>query len=189
MVHLTKAFIITTIVFAPALAAPLQIGQTDIHLIARDPSFFGSIGKAVRSINVGRIVNGVKSAVKRAAPIFNQVRSVVKKVAPIAAMIPGPIGAVGTVASVIARRDLEEALYTRALQDELDARGYDIQLEIRDVEGLEARDLSSVLETRDNVFTLAAREYIDSIEMEARRELSDDLEARQLAELSFDDLD
>jgi hypothetical protein len=189
MVHLTKAFIITTIVFAPALAAPLQVGQTDIRLLARDPSWFGSINKAIHSVNVGRIVNGVKSAVKRAAPIFNKVRGVVKKVAPIAAMVPGPIGVAGTIASAIARRDLAEALYTRALQGELDARGYDIQLDIRDVEGLEARDLSDVLEVRDNVFTLAAREYIDSIEMEARRELSDDLVARQPAELSFDELD
>jgi hypothetical protein len=184
MVHLTKAFIITTIVFAPSLAAPLQFGQDDVELMVRDPSFFGSIGR-----NVGRIVRGVRNVVRKAAPIVNQVRSVVRKVAPIAAMVPGPIGAVGAVASAIARRDLEETLYTRALQDELDSRGYDIQLDVRDVDGLEARDLSEALEGRDNFYTLAAREFIDSVEVEARRELSDDLEARQLAEPSLDELD
>jgi hypothetical protein len=34
-----------------------------------------------------------------------------------------------------------------------------------------------------------ARQFIDTMEMEARRELSDELEARQLAEPSLDQLD
>ena len=181
MVHLKKAFIVAAIVAAPAFAAPLQFGQNDIDLIARDPNFFGSIGKAIRSVNVGKIVKGVSSAYKKVAPVLNKVRSVVKTVAPVAAMIPGPIGAVGAVASAIARRDLDEALYTRAAQDELDARGYDIQLQFREIEGLDARDLSNVLQARgNNVYTLAAREFIDSIEMMAQRELADDLEDREL---------
>jgi hypothetical protein len=189
MVHLKKAFIVAAIVAVPAFAAPLQFGQNDIDLIARDPNFFGSIGKAIRSVNVGKIVKGVSSAYKKVAPVLNKVRSVVKTVAPVAAMIPGPIGAVGAVASAIARRDLDEALYTRAAQDELDARGYDIQLQFREIEGLDARDLSNVLQVRsNNVYTLAAREFIDSIEMMARRELADDLEDRELTE-SLDELD
>jgi len=188
MVHLGKAFIVAAIVAAPAFAAPLQFGQDDIDLMARDHNIFGSFTKAIRSVNVGKIMNGVQSAYKKVAPVLNKVRSVVKTVAPVAAMIPGPIGAIGAVASVVARRDLDEALYTRAAQDELDARGYDIQLHIREIEGLDARDLSNVLQARDNVYTLAAREFIDSIEAEARRELADDLEDRQLTE-SLDELD
>jgi len=188
MVHLGKALIVVSIVAAPAFAAPLQFGQDDIDLMARDPNIFGSISRAIRRVNVGKIANGIKSVYRKVAPVIDKVRSVVKTVAPVAAMIPGPIGAVGTIASAVARRDLDEALYTRATQDELDARGYDIQLHMREIEGLDARDLSNILEARDNVYTLAAREYIDSIEMEARRELTDDLEERQLTE-SLDELD
>jgi hypothetical protein len=184
MVHLTKAFILTTILFAPALAAPLQFSQDEINLMVREPGFFSFVKKSV-----GGIVKGVSSAIKRAAPVINTVRGVVRQVAPIAAMVPGPIGAVGMVASAVARRDVEEALYARAFQDELDARGYNIQLDTREPEGLEARDLSEALEVRDNIYTLRARAFIDSIEMEARSELSGDLEARQFAEPSIDELD
>lgn len=184
MVHLTKAFIFTTILVAPALAAPLQFSQDEIDLMVREPGLFGFIKK-----NVGGIVRGVSSAVRKAAPVINTVRSVVRKAAPFAAMIPGPIGAVATVAGAIARRDVEEALYARAFQDELDARGYDIQLDIREPEGLEARDLSQALEVRDNIYTLTARAFIDSIEVEARGEPSGDLEARQFAEPSINELD
>jgi hypothetical protein len=177
MVHLTKAFVITTIAIAPVFAVPIQLGQDDLQLLmARDPNFFKSMGRSF-----GKAFNGVKSVIKKAAPVINNIRGVVKKVAPLAAMIPGPVGAIGMVASAVARRDLEEALYGRAVQDELDARGYDVQLDLREVEGLEARDLSEALEDRDNIYTLTAREFVDAIEMKARSELSDELEARQLA--------
>jgi hypothetical protein len=167
MVHLTKAFVITTIAIAPIFAVPIQLGQDDVQtLLARDPNFFGSIGRSV-----GKVFNGVKSAVRKAAPVLNNIRGLVKKVAPFAAMVPGPVGAIGAVASAVARRDLEEALYGRAVQDELNARGYDIQLDLREVDGLEARDLSEALEDRDNIYTLTARDFVDAIEMKARREL------------------
>jgi hypothetical protein len=170
MVHLTKSLIIASILIAPSFAAPLHFSQDEIDLIARDPSFFGKL-------------------VRKVTPIVNKVRSVVRKVAPVAAMIPGPIGAVGAVASAVARRELEDSLYTRAIQDELNARGYDLQIGVREVEGLESRDYSEALDARDNIYSLVARQFIDTMEMEARRELSDELEARQLAEPSLDQLD
>lgn len=217
MVHLTKSFIISAIAIAPTLAVPLQFTQDEIDLMARDPSFFGKLRSIVRKVApVAAMIPGpigavgsVASAVTRREledtlstraveddidlmardpSFFGKLRSVVRKVAPVAAMIPGPIGAVGRVASAISRRELEDALYTRAVQDELNARGYDIKLGIREVEGLEARDLSEALEARDNIYTLAARQFIDTMEMEARRELSDELKTRQLAP-SLDELD
>jgi len=184
MVHLTKAFVITTIAIAPIFAVPIQLGQDNELLLARDPNFFSDIGRSV-----GKAFNGVKSAVRKAAPVLNNIRGVIKKAAPFAAMVPGPVGVIGLAASAVARRDLEEALYGRAVEDELNARGYDIQLDLREVEGLEARDHSEALEARDNIYKLFAREFVDAIEMEARSELSDDLEIRQLAELAFDELD
>jgi hypothetical protein len=171
MVHITKALIIASIAIAPAFAAPIQLGQDDVELIAREP--FGFLRKALRHVNVGKIVRGV--------------RNVVRKVAPIASMIPGPIGIAAGVASRFVRRDLEDELYTRAVQDELNARGYDIDLELREIEGLEARDLTDALQSRDNIYTISARAFVDSIELEARNELTDGLEARELE--SFDELD
>jgi hypothetical protein len=169
MVQLTKAFIIATILAAPAFAAPLQFGQDEAELMAREP--FGFLRKALRKFNVGKIVRGIG------------------KVAKVASFIPGPIGIAAGVASRIIRRDLQDELYTRAVQDELDARGYDIQLELREVEGLEARDISDALRSRDNIYALSARAFIDSIELEARSGLSDDLTARDLVDLPFDELD
>ena len=155
MVHFTKAFIIATLAVAPALAAPLHFDQDDIELMTREPwSLRGAIRKA---------------------------RNVVRGVAKVASFVPGPIGIAAGVASRIVRREIEDDLYTRAVQDELDARGYDIQLDLREVDDLEARDISDTLSARDNVYTLRARAFIDSIEMEARSELSDDLEARETA--------
>lgn len=217
MVHLTKSFIISAIAIAPTLAAPLQFTQDEIDLMARDPSFFGKLRSVVRKVApvaamipgpigaVGAIASAVTrreledalstraveddiDLMARDPSFFRKLRSVVRKVAPVAAMLPGPIGAVGRAASAISRRDLEDALYTRAVQDELNARGYDIKLGIREVEGLEARDLSEALEARDNIYTLAARQFVDTMEMEARRELSDELKTRQLAP-SLDELD
>jgi hypothetical protein len=167
MVHITKTFIIVSIALAPALAAPIQLGQDEVELMAREP--FGFLRKALRRINVGKIINGV--------------RNVVRRVAPIASMIPGPIGIAAGIAGRIVRRDLEDELYTRAVQDELIARGYDIDLELREIEGIEARDISDALSARDNIYTISARAYIDSIELEAR---SDGLKPR---ELLFDELD
>jgi len=183
MVHLTKAFVIATIAIAPVFAAPIELGQDDLQvLLARDP-FFKAFGR-----RIGAVARGFQSAVRKAAPTLNKIRGVVKQVAPIAAMIPGPVGVVGAVASAVARRDLEEALYGRAVQDELDARGYDIQLDLREYEDFEARDLSEALEARDNIYTLTAREFVDAIEREARRELSNEVEAREFTG-SFDELD
>jgi hypothetical protein len=150
MVHLTKAFIIASVVIAPAFAAPIQADEAE--LVAREP--FRGLIRRLRRVNVGRIVNGV--------------RNVVRKVAPIASFIPGPIGIAAGVASRFVRRDLEDELYTRAIQDELDARGYDIELDLREFEGLEARDFDEALSARDNIYTLGARAFVDSIEAEAR---------------------
>jgi len=72
------------------------------------------------------------------------------------------------VASRIIRRDAESELYTRAIQDELDARGYDIELDLREVEGLEARDISSALSARDNIYAIRARAFVDEMETETR---------------------
>jgi hypothetical protein len=168
MVHITKVFIITTIALVPAFAAPVQLGQDEVELVAREP--FRFIRNALRRVNVGKIVRGV--------------RNVVRRVAPLASMIPGPIGMAAGVASRLVGRDLEDELYTRAVQQELDARGYDIQLELREFDGIEARDISDALNARDNIYTISARAYVDSIEMEARD--TADVEAR---DLSYDELD
>lgn len=117
MVRLTKAFIIICMAIAPAFAAPIQFD--DVELMARDPSFWGSIRNDFK--RVGRVV-----------------KSVVKKVAPFASMVPGPIGIAGSVASAVIRRDVEEALFIRAVQDELNARDYGNQLETREIEDLDA---------------------------------------------------
>jgi hypothetical protein len=154
MVHFTKAFIISTIAIAPIFAAPLQFGQDDVELMTREPWKF-NLRKITRGI--GRVAKGIG------------------KVARVASFVPGPIGMAAGIASRIIRRDLEEEVFTRAVQDELDARGYDIQLDLREVDDLEARDISDALSTRDNIYTISARALIDSIEMDAR---SGDLEAR-----------
>jgi hypothetical protein len=146
MVHLAK-FIIATIAIVPALAAPLQFGQEEVELSTRDP---WSLRRTLRRVNLRRVVRGIGS------------------VARVARFIPGPIGIAAGVASRIIRRDAESELYTRAVQDELDARGYDIELDLREVEGLEARDIDSALGARDNIYTLRAREFIDEMEAEAR---------------------
>jgi hypothetical protein len=163
MVFLSKSFIaatIATIAIAPALAAPLQVGQDDVELSARDPWMRG-IRRTLRRVNLRRITRGIGA------------------VARVARFIPGPIGMAAGVASRIIRRDAESELYTRAVQDELDARGYDIELDLREVEGLEARDISSALSARDNIYAIRARAFVD--EMEA--------EARDLGESPYDELD
>jgi hypothetical protein len=158
MVHFTKAFIISALAIAPVFAAPLQFGQDDVELMTREPW----------KINFRKLARGIG------------------KVAKVASFVPGPIGIAAGIASRIVRRDLEEEVFTRAVQDELDARGYDIQLDLREVDDLEARDISDALSTRDNIYTLSARALIDSIEMDAR---SGTLEARDFENLSFDELD
>jgi hypothetical protein len=163
MVHFTKVFIIATLAVAPALAAPLHFDQDDVDLMTREPF-----------------------SLRRA---FNRVRNVVRRVSNVARFVPGPIGMAAGVASRIVRREVEDDLYTRAVQDELDARGYDIQLDLREVDDVEARDISDTLSARDNAYTLRARAFVDSIEMEARSELSDDLNAREYAESPLDELD
>jgi len=163
MVHFTKVFIIATLTVAPALAAPLHFDQDDVDLMTREPwSLRGA---------------------------FRKVTGVVRSVSKVASFVPGPIGIAAGVASRIVRREVEDDLYTRAVQDELDARGYEIQLDLREVDDVEARDISDTLSARDNIYTLRARAFVDSIEMEARSELSDDLEAREPTELPFDELD
>jgi hypothetical protein len=162
MVHFTKAFIIATLAVAPVLAAPLHFDQDDVELMTREP--------------------WLRNAMRRA-------RSVVRGVSSVARFIPGPIGVAAGVAHRIVRREVEDDLYTRAVQDELDARGYDIQLNLREVDDVEARDISDALSARDNVYTLRARAFVDSIEMEARSELSDNLKARESTESSLDELD
>jgi len=147
MVHFTKSFIIATIAIVPVLAAPLQLGQDDVELSTRDP---WSIRRALRKVNFRRIARGIRSVAK------------------VASFIPGPVGIAAGVASRIIRRDVESELFTRAVQDELDARGYDIELDLREVEGLEARDISSALGARDNIYTLRARAFIDEMEADSR---------------------
>jgi len=168
MVHFIKAaIVIASIAILPSLAVPIQPGQAEADLMAREPWRF-SFKKAFRSIG-----------------------HVLKKAAPIAKFLPGPAGAIASVASSIIRRDIDdvdEVLYSRALEDELQTRGYDVEIDVRDVEGLEARDISDALSARDNIYSIVAREIVDSMETQARRELSDELQARGL-DVYFDELD
>jgi hypothetical protein len=174
MVHLNKAFIISTLTILPCLAAPVPFDQEDVELVTREPLLRAVKHAASKTYN--RVTN---------SPTFQKFSNVAR---PVAAAVGnhlayqgGKRGLLGSVASGL--------LSGRAVQDELDARGYDIQLDLRQLDGLDARDISEALEARDDVYTLSARDFIDYIESEARRELSDDFEARQLAEGSSDELD
>lgn len=96
------------------------------------------------------------------------------------------MGMMATPSTPVPSDPTQQYQYARDVQDELDARAYDLQLHLRENgNSLSVRDLSESIEARDNTGRLASREFADPFEREVRR----DLETRQLAEPLINALD